>query len=245
MDKQFTQEDLKECYETISHGITIRGEMMSWTMLKGIKEYEFRKRRINKKYLCFHISSTPELNNTILFLTQQLLLRNMNLPQESDFDKIKKGYIVGIIKIGEIKDSNDLPKDTFSIEFSQFCGNKSHYIEKILLFDNPIKSKGLQSVPWNIQSVEKKYKSNILNEIKGEIKKKIGKELKLPENIDTNPIEEDEIIEKNLTTRQRNKEKTRLTKLKVVELRKICKDKNLKCTKLKKVELINLILDNF
>lgn len=146
----FDKTELREIIETMSHSLSLRGEVLNYTMLKGYKKYEYRSRNIRHKYVAFHVSGTKELKTTIQFLNNEMKRYGYKLPDEKDLKQIPKKHIVAVIKFKSIKTPQEVGSisENFSHDFHNFCGNKCHEIEKIVMLKNPIPVLGMQCVPW-------------------------------------------------------------------------------------------------
>ena len=170
---KYSREDIEDIEKYLNHGLTVRGNLVAECIMYYGKKVELRKKKIkNKKYLALHLGS-GKINS---LLKQHLIKHYIPDYNEKKYN-LKKGHIVAIMKMGESKHLNELPEDKISDKwlFSEGEWKVCNFIEKVYILNNPIKSRGFQSMTWNLECVDNHLKKKKCFEER--LKEKIIKEL--------------------------------------------------------------------
>lgn len=162
----------QDIISNLNSGITVRGELVAECIMYYGKNIENRKKKINgHKYLALHLGS-GNINKEV----KKHLMDNI---KDIDYKKhkLQKGHIVAILKMGEskkIEELNEVEKESKWV-YKGGGYDVCNYIEEVYILDNPIKSRGFQSMTWNLKCVDNNLKKK--DKYKKSLKEKIINEL--------------------------------------------------------------------
>lgn len=139
---------LEELYENLSHGITMKGALVSYALLHGGKNIENRKKKISPGWVAVHTGSGKIDNEIEDYVKKNLKARNLQCPEEKD---LPHSVIVGAI---HIKSSYNYNKK--NIVNSWELGPVCNVIDKAVAFDEEIHCKGAISLKWPFDSIDKR-----------------------------------------------------------------------------------------
>ena len=165
----YSQEEINDIIANLNDGITVRGNLVAESIMYYGKNIECRKKKIKQKYLALHLGS-GKINKEL-----EIHLKN-NCENYTD-KKLKKGHIVAILKMGQPKFLSEMTEEELKNKwiYSEGGYTAMNYIEKVYILKNSIKSRGFQSMTWNLQCVDNDLKKK--EKFEKSLKEKIIEEL--------------------------------------------------------------------
>lgn len=166
----YSQEEISHIIDNLNDGITVRGNLVADSIMYYGKNIENRKKKIKKQYLALHLGS-GRIHKDV----ERALLPNID--EVKDY-KTKKGHICAVLKMGVAKKNSELTKEEQQNKWVYHGGvyDVCNFIEKVYILKNPIKSRGFQSMTWNLECVDRALKQK--NKFDRPLKEKIAEELR-------------------------------------------------------------------
>lgn len=141
-----TNSDIQEAIEQVNSAMTIKGQIIGYSIAKCGKNIENRSRKIKDGWYALHVGGSKDT-------TQKHMIIYSLIDRYDEKDLPPLSSIIGCFKIsGYVTESNN----------PWFFGPIGSNIIKYLHFQNPIKNiPGHQSITYSLDTIEKKlYKKN-------------------------------------------------------------------------------------
>ena len=143
---------IEEVNKEMKSGITMKGALVSYALLHGGKDIENRTKRVKPGWYALHTGSSKIDPNIEKYVIKNLKfnLKENDIPKEKD---LPHSCIVGAFHIAgsaELKDNEHLKTNGWSL------GPVCNFVDKTLNFENPISTKGMITLGWSFDSIDKK-----------------------------------------------------------------------------------------
>ena len=171
----YPKEEIQNIIDNLAHGMTVRGDLVSYSIMHAGKNVELRKKKIKHTYLALHLGS-GKINPAL----KEHLIKNFIFkysPKDKKY-KMKKGHILAILKMNGSKKISELTEEEKKNKwiYSEGGWNVCNYIEKVYILPEPIKSRGFQVMCYRLECINNHLKKK--GKFERPIQEKIVEQLK-------------------------------------------------------------------